>query len=161
MAEWQRFGCLDTWQCNCKQTPSLRFPIALLVVPFATKLVIFSSHSDRIIEIPEFDRSLKTRYGSIIKPIWIQKVAKEAQFYFKNVLFHVNCRQYKIRSLWNLPVAGPGRFFKVVVLIIKSIQKDIFFQKWVLLSNLTTVHCTVLCLRLISGDMHLIMLLSN
>ena len=27
MAERQRIGCLDTWPCNCKQTPSLRFPI--------------------------------------------------------------------------------------------------------------------------------------
>ena len=27
MAEWHRFGCLDTWPCNCKQTSSLRFPI--------------------------------------------------------------------------------------------------------------------------------------
>ena len=23
----QRFGCLDTWPCNCKQELSLRFPI--------------------------------------------------------------------------------------------------------------------------------------
>ena len=27
MAERQRIGCLKTWPCNCKQTPSLRFPI--------------------------------------------------------------------------------------------------------------------------------------
>ena len=27
MAEWQHFGCLATWPCNCKQTLSLRFPI--------------------------------------------------------------------------------------------------------------------------------------
>ena len=27
MAERQRFGCSDTWPCNCKQIPSLRFPI--------------------------------------------------------------------------------------------------------------------------------------
>ena len=27
MAEWQRFGCIDNWPCNCKQTPSLGFPI--------------------------------------------------------------------------------------------------------------------------------------
>ena len=28
MAERQRFGCLYTWPCNCKQTLSLRSPIA-------------------------------------------------------------------------------------------------------------------------------------
>ena len=28
MAERQRFGYLDTWPCNCKQIPSLRFPIS-------------------------------------------------------------------------------------------------------------------------------------
>ena len=28
MARRQRFGCLDTWLCSCKQTLSLRFPIA-------------------------------------------------------------------------------------------------------------------------------------
>ena len=27
MAERQRFGCLDNWPYNCKQIPSLRFPI--------------------------------------------------------------------------------------------------------------------------------------
>ena len=27
MAERQRFGCLNTWLCNCKQTPCLWFPI--------------------------------------------------------------------------------------------------------------------------------------
>ena len=27
MAERQRFGCQDTWPCNCKKTPSLRSPI--------------------------------------------------------------------------------------------------------------------------------------
>ena len=30
MAESQRFGCLHTWPCNCKQTPPLRFPIEAL-----------------------------------------------------------------------------------------------------------------------------------
>ena len=29
MAEWQGFGCRDTWPCNCKQTLSLRFPMIL------------------------------------------------------------------------------------------------------------------------------------
>ena len=32
MAEWQRFGCLDTWLCNSKQKPSLRFPIEVLEI---------------------------------------------------------------------------------------------------------------------------------
>ena len=27
LTERQRFGCLDTWPCNCKQTPSLQSPI--------------------------------------------------------------------------------------------------------------------------------------
>ena len=27
MADRQRFGCPDTWPCNCKQKPSFRFPI--------------------------------------------------------------------------------------------------------------------------------------
>ena len=31
MAEWQRFGCLDTWSCRCKQILSLRFPIVQIV----------------------------------------------------------------------------------------------------------------------------------
>ena len=30
MAERQRFGCLDTWPYNCKQTASLRSPILIL-----------------------------------------------------------------------------------------------------------------------------------
>ena len=37
MTGWQRFGCLDTWPCNCKQTSSLRFPIALHKLPFNVK----------------------------------------------------------------------------------------------------------------------------
>ena len=31
MAERQRFGCLDTWPYNCKQTASLRSPITAIV----------------------------------------------------------------------------------------------------------------------------------
>ena len=30
MAERQRFGCLDRWPCNCKQTPTFSFPIGSL-----------------------------------------------------------------------------------------------------------------------------------
>ena len=32
MAERQRFGCLDTWPCSCKQALSLRFPILKIYV---------------------------------------------------------------------------------------------------------------------------------
>ena len=32
MAERQRFGCLDTWPYNCKQTSSLWFPIRSFTV---------------------------------------------------------------------------------------------------------------------------------
>ena len=31
MAEQQQFGCLDTRACNCKQNPSLRFPIEIII----------------------------------------------------------------------------------------------------------------------------------
>ena len=36
MAERQRFGCIDTWPCNCKQTPSLLSPILYKVFFFCT-----------------------------------------------------------------------------------------------------------------------------
>ena len=36
MAERQRFGCQDTWPCNCKQTPSLRFPIGQELIEYSS-----------------------------------------------------------------------------------------------------------------------------
>ena len=37
-AERQRFGCLDTWQWNCKQTMYLRFPIGVTVLTWSNFL---------------------------------------------------------------------------------------------------------------------------
>ena len=40
MAEWQLFGCLDTWACNWKQIRSLWFPIGELQPSFCLKPIL-------------------------------------------------------------------------------------------------------------------------
>ena len=44
MAERQCFGCLDTWPCNCKQIPSLRFPMKYFFILYilSSKKIILS-----------------------------------------------------------------------------------------------------------------------
>ena len=51
MAERQRFGCLDTCPWNCKQTPSLRFPIrwamSLSIVPWYFRATFFPGYNSK------------------------------------------------------------------------------------------------------------------
>ena len=57
MAERQRFGCLDTWSCNCKQRPSLRSPIFVVISIMLWKLICI------LLIIPSFHR-LKVPMGA-------------------------------------------------------------------------------------------------
>ena len=90
---------------------SIALFIKLLLAPFECKLVHYSSHSESLKlrgksssatfsfekdEIANFLESLKTHRESNIWGIGTQKVPKVA---YKNILFNVNNRPSKIRSL--------------------------------------------------------------
>ena len=75
MAEWQRFGCLDTWLWNCKQTSSLWLPIhyqnlrfcryltcmfsIMVLTLFGLDLIIFIIHNQNLSFTANFDPELR------------------------------------------------------------------------------------------------------